>query len=500
MDKHIDKELPTIDTIIIIGNGFDIWQGIHTSYSEFEKFYHDNLDRILKKLHLKPVIVHSPDEPDRRISAVEILYGDPFEPLDLDSDFWNSFESSLDKIDGDRINLFYGKSRSDLKDLHRTVKNADKILKTAFAEWIHAMRIEEGDSGFIFPENCMIVNFNYTDTVEKRFGVKHEDDYHIHGEASDPESIIVGHSSHPEYPLEELKSYGGRFQGLYYIEEILYETDKHVDDNWRLMAGALAMRGIDIKDIKKVYVLGHSFGDADFGYFRHLASALNDEDEDPFEDVSDWQKEYLQGIDDIDFSFLNIQYAIHRGYRSLGNSVMGYPDLIDVVDVEEDDEENTDVCSETPDSANGSGDKDDIDPYYHMSVEQKISVEKTAVRIRYMMEQAERDAYMDKQFEKTFMKGLKRKDRKRLKRNIKAGEKGLLEYAAPSMSNSHGEGIEHNYSGTADKEQAVWYISYYSDSDKKKIIEVMQKSGVTKYQLFSSIDDCIKDFREVSEN
>ena len=28
-----------IDTLIIIGNGFDIWQGISTSYDDFEKYY-----------------------------------------------------------------------------------------------------------------------------------------------------------------------------------------------------------------------------------------------------------------------------------------------------------------------------------------------------------------------------------------------------------------------------------------------------------------------------
>lgn len=64
--------------------------------------------------------------------------------------------------------------------------------------------IEEKNSGFRFPDDCFIINFNYTDTLEKRFGVKFKNDFHIHGVATDPESIVVGHSTHPEEPFKEL--------------------------------------------------------------------------------------------------------------------------------------------------------------------------------------------------------------------------------------------------------------------------------------------------------
>ncbi|MBQ3291522.1 MAG: hypothetical protein IJH43_04010 [Mogibacterium sp.] len=42
-----------IDTLIIVGNGFDIWQGLKTSYSSFQQYYYDHIDDILKQLHLK---------------------------------------------------------------------------------------------------------------------------------------------------------------------------------------------------------------------------------------------------------------------------------------------------------------------------------------------------------------------------------------------------------------------------------------------------------------
>ena len=527
---HLNNIPIQIDTLIIIGNGFDIWQGIQTSYSDFEKYYHEHLGQILKALHMKPVLVQSPDKPDRWVSAVEMLYGDPFEARDLDSDFWNTFEASLDKIDTERVNLYYGKSRSNLRDLHRNARDAIRILKRAFAEWITSKEIGEGDSGFFFPENCMVINFNYTDTVEKRFGVRPERDYHIHGEASDPESIIVGHASHPEYPFAQLKRIGGRFEGLYYIEEVLYETDKHVDDNFRMMAGALAMRGVAISDIKKVFVLGHSLGDADFGYFRHLASALNEETEDPFAGTAEWVKEYLQSVDigSMDFDYLNMQYAIHRGVRSMGKSIMEYPDLLDIRDYDEGNaemgpEEGEDEPGATtarpeevedgPGAANGAPDvsADDAEleenPYYRMPAEDKLSLEAAAVHLRYLMEQAERDDYADKLFEKAMMKGMSRKDRKRLKRQMWEAEKlsagaDTDNEAADSREDGHSGGCD-NLNQTVDSAniraravtQPEWHITFYSENDRKKIIEVMERIGVTNYRLFPAIDECIEEFR-----
>jgi hypothetical protein len=47
------KKKPTapsskIDTIVVIGNGFDRWQGLNTSYADFQTYYHEHLDEILK--------------------------------------------------------------------------------------------------------------------------------------------------------------------------------------------------------------------------------------------------------------------------------------------------------------------------------------------------------------------------------------------------------------------------------------------------------------------
>ena len=128
--KKPTKKLPTptIDTIIIIGNGFDRWQGLNTSYADFQTYYHEPLNEILKKLHIRKRKYISSDGTVKECSDVELIYGDPFDPGELDNEFWNNFESSLANIDTERINLFFGKERRNLKDMRRSIRNAKRIL------------------------------------------------------------------------------------------------------------------------------------------------------------------------------------------------------------------------------------------------------------------------------------------------------------------------------------------------------------------------------------
>ena len=42
-----------VDTLVLIGNGFDIWQGLNTSFRSFEKYYEEHLEEVLRCFHLK---------------------------------------------------------------------------------------------------------------------------------------------------------------------------------------------------------------------------------------------------------------------------------------------------------------------------------------------------------------------------------------------------------------------------------------------------------------
>lgn len=138
-------------------------------------------------------------------SDVELFYGDPFKLQKLDHTFWWNFKTSMDKIDDQQINYFFG--RDGVKNIKRCAENAQKILKELFRDWVGTIHISEEISKYAFGDNVLFVNFNYTDTLLKRFGVKAVNEFHIHGMANEKESIIVGHATHPEYPYEPLRMF-----------------------------------------------------------------------------------------------------------------------------------------------------------------------------------------------------------------------------------------------------------------------------------------------------
>ena len=207
------------------------------------------------------------------ITPVEMIFGDIFRPQALPEQFFWNFESSIALLDDQNIINYFKKSKLGLYKLQKTVRKAQQILQKLFCDWIKSIEIVPGDSGYKFDDSCYFINFNYTDTLVKRFGIDKNSDYHIHGEADDPESIIFGHSAHPEIAFQELmeqkfvRTLDGkksrRLQGLYLIENALYETDKHVQDNIDELCEFMTLAGVHIEEITDIYVLGHSFSEPD---------------------------------------------------------------------------------------------------------------------------------------------------------------------------------------------------------------------------------------------
>lgn len=319
------NSLPEIDTLVIIGNGFDAWQGLNTSYASFRKYYQTHREEIMKRFHIKMKEIEEYYQGKLvqkiRISDVEIVYGDPFQPQELDLAFWHRFEDSLSKIDAEALNLYFGKEKHDLKEMRKCIRNAKRILTEAFCDWIQSQPIEKkqgmvNGKPFRFGEHCAFINFNYTDTLGKRFDVDEKKVIHIHGEASDRKSIIVGHSTHPQEPEYMLYQLGGRFRGLYLVDELLYETDKHVEDNIQYLCADLALRGILNTKIKNIYVLGHSFGIADVLYFDFMKRATSVTDPDEEE-----QAEHEEERDPLDELAARLEYTIQTvGYNREGTT------------------------------------------------------------------------------------------------------------------------------------------------------------------------------------
>lgn len=458
--KYVPAEQRTpVDTLILIGNGFDIWQNLDTSYKSFERYYEAHLDEVLKRFHLKKYIKYNDDGTIAvdsegntiTYSDVELFYGDPFKPQKLDHTFWWNLETSMDKIDDQQINYFFG--RDGVKNIKRCAENAQKILKEMFRDWVATIQISDEISKYAFGDNVLFVNFNYTDTLLKRFGVKEVNEFHIHGVANDKESIIVGHATHPEYPYEPLRLFKNRprMEGLYYIEEFLYNSDKHIEDNYMKLQMFCGLHGARIENIKKIFVLGLGFGDADLGYIKHLIYETQGISEEPEAYLGKEEKAYLDSLDQDGIMHINMQYAASHRERVMQKKPISFPEY-ELLD------EMIKPYVE--------------DPYQQMERDVQLRLEAAGVRRRFREEQEERNKKMRREYLRML--------NKRMHLGILTPVEAFLE---------HDPRIPYDNSG------AEWHISYHNEEDYKRIDAVMRSYVCENYKLYPDIEQCIETFK-----
>lgn len=453
--------------LVIIGNGFDRWQNLPTSYDNFKKYYFEHIKEIADELGIET----NADTDGNLITPVEMIYGDIFKPgVLLDDFFWN-FESSMALIDDQNISLYFGKTDKGAYEMQETVHAALEILQKAFGDWIASISIDKKDAGYQFDDDCYFINFNYTDTLQKRFSVDESHINYIHGDYTDPETLIFGHATHPEVALPELMEQkfihrigGGkskRLRELYLVEDALYETDKHVQDNIDDLCEFMTLEGLHIEDITDVYVLGHSFGDPDFEYFEFLAKATRVGID--FNELSALWKIRNIGLDRLSEEDLlegiqlNVMYASQHRQRELNKKNISFPKeemiekmLFGRTDVYTDDEGKV------------------------HSMDEASAKAREAVRKRFLFEQSQRTKEAIEEL-------CAIKHVNQLPDNCFS-----VLGAADYIDGGHDNRLQN----------AKWHISYFSDKDRDQIEKVMRKVGCKDYELHQGIDECIECFKK----
>lgn len=445
--------------LIIVGNGFDRWQGLPSSYEDFRKYYIQHIDEIIGKLGYKNHTYSR--EGGGTITDVDLIYGDPFHPDKLADDFFCTFEISLAQLDDQLINQYFGKTHRALYQMQESIDRAQTILREAFGGWIASVDIPKEKADYQFPDDCFCINFNYTGTLQRRFGVSGIRDYHIHGEADDIESMIFGHATHPELPFPELmeqkfiRPKSQRLRGLYLIEAALYETDKAVEDNIDDLCEFMAIDGLHIEDIEDIYVLGHSFGEPDYQYFNFLCNATKVGcDFEKLSAAGRLDMDFLRGLDEesmFRWIRLNIDYAVHHRERAIGKKPIPYPEL-----------EKLDRMIYQ--AAWGR------DEYYNGEVAAEAAA---AVHQRFLLEQAARTKEIIDEL-------CTIKHVRKIPKDIHS-----VLGAASYIDGGH----------CPRGKDARWHISYFSETGKQQIESVLGRIGCDNYTLYPSIDETIATFK-----
>lgn len=245
--------------LFIIGNGFDLHHRIKSNYSDFARY----LEQV--------------DPNTFRIAEDYVV---------PDKDLWSCLEERLAEVDVDQIEDYaenflpsYGAddwSDSGHHDYEYEIEQiCDAIaltLRKHFADWVRALAIPTQAAASVrcIEPNAVYLNFNYTPTLQRIYGVPNDRILHIHGSALDTTAdIILGHAW--DRQASELRSrltdedtdvrVAGGFE---LIDDLLAKTYKPTAE---ILARNRAFFDA-LGHVTEVFVLGHSLAQVDEPYFR----------------------------------------------------------------------------------------------------------------------------------------------------------------------------------------------------------------------------------------
>jgi len=252
-DQHMEK-------LYIIGNGFDLWHELPTSYGKFYEFAKGTLDEI-EQYYSFDLHEHEP---------------------------WHDFENALGKFAWEEFFDFHNEvdvtsehfKPKDIYGLEDELTEQTDIhvstIKETFLGWVSQLDMQSAQPKLTFPKKSKFITFNYTSTLQLVYGIEDDRVFHVHGRAGLKDDLIFGHGENvddsPEseeyeeiagfmfsdaereakYPLIALKKP---------VDQILVYNSSYFDQ----------LKGVD-----EIMVIGHSLNNIDLPYFCRIADTAKD--------------------------------------------------------------------------------------------------------------------------------------------------------------------------------------------------------------------------------
>ena len=266
--------------LVIIGNGFDLWHNLRTGYNDFKEYIEREYKLTEKDSGITAfcpdyVVGNHGEEMYDEKESVRYLYNLLCQTTGGD---WNNLEDAFGNLyfEDDR----YYVDMDDNKFMHNVYNNEDssrKIVnffecnlhKKLLIEWFKTIDTSsvqpKKEIENIIDKDTIILNFNYTDTVEKLYK-KYNEMLHIHGTLNDGmDKIVFGFDENKTYELKDIAYMGFNVKGL---DNLLKKnTLKIISDNILFFNS--------LKDIKAVYTIGFGYGECDKSYIRKIVDIIN---------------------------------------------------------------------------------------------------------------------------------------------------------------------------------------------------------------------------------
>lgn len=256
--------------LYIIGNGFDLWQGLLTSYQCFNCF--------MCRIH--------PDD-HRRIGHI-------YNQLDP-SMLWSDYEKALGKLNviGLVERNIENWANMESHQLGNAFDSLAVDLKLYFQEWVTNINYDTANNkrlcGICNDKDALFLTFNYTNTLERFYGIPQKQICYIHGDTSNNEFLqpIVGHgvaedeikeivkknrkkilrlvSQHP-FPKDEINYDDWTDLIVKEIIQFLKDLRKKTEELVNTISDWLQ----NVTQIDEIYILGHSLSPIDALYFKNI--------------------------------------------------------------------------------------------------------------------------------------------------------------------------------------------------------------------------------------
>lgn len=256
-----------MNTLYVIGNGFDLCHNLPTRWCHFYKFVKANYEELYFELEKYF---------EFRISEVD--------SNDIDcneNDLWKYFEEDLGTFN---YKVFYNNiCNIDIEyfkpsfvfgledDIEQQSENLLESIRKAFEDWLECIDLDLTQRKLDLNENACFLSFNYTLVLQQIYKIKSENILHVHGNIEDNRgSIIYGHNQILE-EVSELDENGDSNRTPFSDSEAMAKYPFHAlskpvleitQDNKKFFEILLA--------VNEIIVLGHSLNEIDIPYFKEI--------------------------------------------------------------------------------------------------------------------------------------------------------------------------------------------------------------------------------------
>lgn len=256
----------SLESLYIIGNGFDIYHGISSRYSDFKE-YLSNVDNDLHDI-VEEYIPAQEDWSDLEAALAEI---------DIDNVIDNASQFLVSYSAEDWSDSYHHDYQYEVK---RIIEGLSASLKMHFGEWVRQLAIPSLKELLVRPlglpvtSRCM--NFNYTSSLTDIYFIPRNNIFYIHGDAQENDELVLGHAWNPiEIPsLNDVTDPESMDTRVMEGNEIINDYFGHTFKNSEKIIAENPDFFVSLRGLSKIIVIGHSLSLVDEAYFKEIVNSI----------------------------------------------------------------------------------------------------------------------------------------------------------------------------------------------------------------------------------